>query len=200
MKWNLIFLFSVIISSSSYATDLVLLSGYQFGGEFDVIQENEEAVVLKNYNLNDEPAYALALDIDTGKNTAVGAYISQQTTSLPLDDSGSEIALDVRYIHLTATERWRHGHRWESFVSGGAGVSYFDPDEVSNETKFSIGLGFGGSFFLTDFLAFRVETRGFVTLMDTNSSLFCGSNGCKARVSSPTLLQGNASAGLVLRF
>jgi len=199
-KRTLMFAILSVLSSRALATDLSVTYGYQFGGEFDVVQDGE--VSKDSYNLNDEIVYTLALDIPSSKSTAVGTYISHQATALPLskDKNVPEVILDVNYFHLTASERFKHSKRWESYVAGGAGITYFNPDELDSHSRFSLGLGFGGLFFLADFLALKFETRGFMTLMDSDSAVFCGSNGCKAWVSSPTLFQANASAGLLFRF
>ncbi len=83
------------------------------------------------------------------------------------------------------------------------GVTRVDPDKsgLSSETRFALGAATGVDYPLGKRIAFRLEGRGIATFIDTDSGIFCGSNGgCAAVTRSDVLWQFEAIAGLTFRF
>ena len=74
------------------------------------------------------------------------------------------------------------------------------PERGNTETKFSFSLGGGIKIPLTEHIGLRVEGRGFGTMFDENSSLFCVNNRCAVRVEGDVIWQFTGFAGVVFSF
>jgi hypothetical protein len=70
---------------------------------------------------------------------------------------------------------------------------------LSTETRFSLSIGGGAKFFITEHLGLRLDARGIFTALNSNATVFC-SGGCAISVQSSGFMQGELGAGLVLRF
>jgi opacity protein-like surface antigen len=88
-----------------------------------------------------------------------------------------------------------------TFVSGGLGFTYMDPDYSGFDSalRASLSLGVGLKYRITDDIAFRLETRGLATMFNNNSAIFC-SGGCTLAVNGNFILQGEVFAGVAFGF
>ena len=73
--------------------------------------------------------------------------------------------------------------------------------DLNSETFLSGNLGVGYMLPLGKPVGLRFEARGYGTLINNNSSMFCGSNaGCVVSIKGNAMYQGEALAGLSIRF
>jgi hypothetical protein len=109
--------------------------------------------------------------------------------------------VDVDYFHIGGIHNLSGG-RVRPFVAGGFGVTRLDPQQsgLSAATEFSVGLGGGAKVWLTRHLGLRLEGRGYINLTDTHGSLFCGNNGCVARINGSGFGQFELTAGVFAAF
>jgi hypothetical protein len=182
--------------------ELTPFGGYTFGGDFD------DTDTTASLALDDGANFGLIFDIRESPNTQWEILYSRQateadTTGLPV--SGPPLDLDVHYIHGGGTYLF-DGDNARPFLAATIGASHFEPglDSVSSETFFSFSIGVGLHVRPNDRFGIRLEARGFGTLMDSDTDLFCQSDPagalCAVRVEGTLLWQFQTMAGFVFRF
>jgi hypothetical protein len=88
----------------------------------------------------------------------------------------------------------------------GIGATRFSPSgaDATDLTRFSGSLGLGVAMPMSEHLAFRLEARGYLTLVDSDTSIFCrsdnGTGFCRIVASGSTIFQAELLAGFALRF
>jgi opacity protein-like surface antigen len=87
------------------------------------------------------------------------------------------------------------------FVSGGLGATHISPanNDFSSETKFSLSIGGGLKFPLSQNIGLRLEARGYGTVVSSGGTILC-SGGCIAKFTGSLFMQFEASAGLSIAF
>ena len=121
--------------------------------------------------------------------------------------SAFEVGTSVGQADLfTMTVRQLHGHvvyrlgradaKWQPFVFGGLGATFFSADTVESETKFSLDVGGGVKCFLSRMIGARAHVRYKPTFINDPSDTFCDPFGfCQG-----VLHQIEFSGAVVLRF
>jgi opacity protein-like surface antigen len=174
-------------------------AGLRFGGAFEDTNTGTEI------SLNDSGSYGLVLDVDIAPDQQIEIYLSRQSTTLSANGTftGNPLFdLTVEYYHFGGLYLIDvQNDRVRPFVSGGLGLTRMNPqgDGLSTETRFSLSIGGGVKFFLTDRVGLRLDGRGIFTALDSSGAMFC-SGGCAISVQSSGFIQGELGAGLVLRF
>jgi hypothetical protein len=203
--------FFVIIFSCSARTfaqeqpfsfEITPFGAYRFGGEFEETDGNF------SIDLDDSSSYGLILNARHSPITQWEILYSRQETSADTTGLGlSEPKLDinVEYLHAGGTYLW-DGNQVRPFLAATLGATRI---EVSNpgfdsDSFFSFSLGLGLQIRPTDRLGLRLEARGFATLLDSNTDLFCefgpSNNICAIRIDGTIMWQVEAIAGIVFRF
>ena len=109
------------------------------------------------------------------------------------------LGLTIDYYHFGGTTIFKGGDL-KPFVSGGLGVTHISPDgNLSSETKFSLSIGGGIKVPLSHQIGLRFEGRGFGTVVNSSSGIFC-SGGCSASFSGDMYLQFEAFMGVSVAF
>jgi hypothetical protein len=176
---------------------------YRIGGEFE--QQDAGA----DLELRESSAHGVLLDIRAQANTQWEFLYAQQSTELvssasfadsePVDD------LVVEYFHFGGTYLF-DGTETRPFVALTVGAARFEPEDpgLDPETFFSASLGAGVHLRATNRVGFRLEGRAFLSLIDSDSALFCRSGGssnvCAIRLEGTALTQWEVRAGVTFRF
>jgi opacity protein-like surface antigen len=133
---------------------------------------------------------------------SLGAEVlwTQQASALEVGTSDGKadlFTMTVRQLHGNVVYRFgRAGARWQPFVFGGLGATFFTADTVESETKFSLDVGGGAKFFLSRSVGARAHVRYKPTFLNDSSESFCDPFGfCQG-----VLQQIEFSAAAVLRF
>ena len=113
------------------------------------------------------------------------------------DGKADLFKMTVRQLHGNVVYRLgRAGAKWQPFVFGGLGATFFTADTVESETKFSLDVGGGVKFFLSRLVGARAHIRYKPTFLNDSSGSFCDPFGfCQG-----VLQQIEFSAAAVLRF
>jgi opacity protein-like surface antigen len=210
-----VFRFSVLLALLTYclpslATDVTLLTGYQFNSDFEIVSANKLPPVTEpdtgepgdDVELEDGAAFSLAVDFvfEQQQTKRIGFYISYEQTEFDDNAGLSDRDMDVTHVHFTAMSYYPQG-RLEPFVMAGLGAGFFSPKDstLKDETKFSAQVGTGTNYRFTDNLLLRLDVRWLGTFFNSSSSAFC-SGGCTIAVSSETYSQVQANLGLMYRF
>ncbi len=175
-------------------------AGYRVGGSL------EDSVSGDDHDLDDGASLALALEFRYGKgdDRYLQLWYSRQGSSV--SDGLADHDVDIEYLHFGGTVPIGDYERAQGYFVLGLGATRFSPSGVgaTNQTKFSGSLGLGIAMPISGHTAFRLEARGYLTFVDSDTSIFCrsdnGSGFCRIIASGSTILQGEVLAGFAVSF
>ena len=185
-----------IAPAKDYA--VTVYAGYRGGGSFT------DADTGQSLALESNGAVSLALDLPYDASRQYQIFVSHQRTNLSLDtppSAGSNrLPMDITYLHIGGTNFFDGEVGKGVYAVGGLGATLFNPGQgYKSEVYPSINVGFGYQWLLGDTFAVRVEARGYATLVNSNSGVFC-SGGCVVSISGDTVSQGEVMLGVSSRF
>ena len=185
-----------IAPAKDYA--VTVYAGYRGGGSFTDADTGQSLVLESN------GAVSLALDLPYDASRQYQIFVSHQRTNLSLDtppSAGSNrLPMDITYLHIGGTNFFDGEVGKGVYAVGGLGATLFNPGQgYKSEVYPSINVGFGYQWLLGDTFAVRVEARGYATLVNSNSGVFC-SGGCVVSISGDTVSQGEVMLGVSSRF
>lgn len=180
------------------AYEVAGLAGYRLGGH---LQDEATDETLK---LGDAGAYGVILDMPynvQGQLELIWSHSGETLKPDTLFAGAPRFDVDVDYFQFGGIHNLE-GDRVRPFVAASLGVTRLVPKQsgLDAATEFSLGLGGGAKVWLTRHLGLRLEGRGYLTLTDTSGALFCGNNGCVARISGGGFGQFEVSAGVFAAF
>jgi len=199
----LFFIMTLVVTTvSSHAADFEITPtfGYTFGGK---LKDSDTEESLK---FDDSESYGFILGL-RDKSKVGGAFYellySHQSTNLKVDNelfsSKKHFDVDINYLHLGG-RYGPEGATFNPYVVAGVGVAYFDPKEGDSETKFSFSIGGGVNVPLSEHIGLRFEGRGFGSVFENNSSIFCANNQCLIKTKGDVLWQFTGFSGVVFSF
>ncbi|MGH8185830.1 MAG: hypothetical protein ACREUC_04650, partial [Steroidobacteraceae bacterium] len=170
--------------------------GFMGGGEF------EDPVDDSDRDLDEDTAFGLIVNasVDAWRHYEL-VYAQQGTTfdgAIPTD-------IDVQYLQIggiVSNPDSRHVIPYFGLTFGAARLS---PDEpgLDDETKLAFSAAGGVRVPINERFGVRLDLRAFVTLLESDSNLFCVSSSgltCRIRAKSDTMLQYSASLGVTIGF
>lgn len=180
-------------------------AGYTGGGNFT------NAATGQSLSLDETASYGILLgfrqapDPKQPGTSWIELYLSRQQTQLRagqgLFGGNPVLDLDIEYYHLGGTYGQAEG-KVQPFVAGGFGATRMVPQQygLSAETQFSLNLGGGVKWYLTERVGLRFEGRWFATLVSSSGGIFCSNGACLVTVQGDAFTQFTANAGLILAF
>jgi hypothetical protein len=189
------------IPTCAYAqieNDVTVYGGYRFGGALT------DVTTGKTWDLTEGPAYSIAADFGIDRRTQWEIFISHQNTSLRASGFSpvtGDIGLGITYYHVGGTYFFDQEVGKGGYVVGGFGLTNFSPKPagLSSETRFSLNVGVGYMIPVTKHVAVKLETRGYVTLVNSSGGFFC-SGGCVVQIKGDAITQAEVMAGIAARF
>ena len=175
--------------------EFIPFTGFRFGGSLED-QDSEY-----NRDLEEGGDWGFVLGHTASHNTRYELLYSYQDSGLAdKTDPDNAFDLEIHYLHLGGTVDISR-ERFTPFVSGGLGLTRMNPHRIDleDETLFSLSLGGGLKWYPTNRLGLRLEVRGYGSLTDSNSTLFCD-GGCNLRVGGSLLPQFETNLGLIFKF
>lgn len=203
---KLVFLFACSVpgfaQEQSFNFELTPYGAYRVGGEFD----EEDGVV--SIDLDDNESYGFILNARHSPITQWEILYSRQETTadaagLGLTDPAPE--LTVSYLQVGGTYLW-DGELVRPYLAATLGGTHVNISTAGfdSDTFYSGSIGLGLHVSPNSRLGLRLEARGFGTLIDSDTDLFCQfgpmNNICAVRVDGTIMWQVEAMAGLVFRF
>jgi hypothetical protein len=193
----------MLVSVSGAAGNAVTLyGGYRGGGGFTA-QATGQALDLESSG-----TVSASLDFAMDASRQYQLFVSYQDSKIPnftgsggASASGQSLPMSVTYLHVGGTNFFDGPIGKGPYVVGGFGATLFQPSMsgYSSEWRPSMNIGIGYQWPLGESLALRVEARGYLTLINSESSLFC-SGGCVVNIKGDAFTQGEALIGLSARF
>jgi hypothetical protein len=175
---------------------VTVYGGWRGGGSFQQDTSPFTAIDLKS-----SASGAIALDFGLDAMRQVQLFASYQSTDLEPSATTPALALTVSYLHLGGTNYFETAIGRGAYVVGGLGVTRLSPglSGLSDEYRPSLNLGLGYQWPITGALSLKAELRGYFTLINSNSALFC-SGGCVVAIKGDGLTQVEGLLGLSLAF
>jgi hypothetical protein len=191
-----------VAQDESTKFELTPFAAYRGGGQFEQKEGSAE------FDVQESSAWGLILNGKVEANTEWEVLYSSQSTSIETtgaiaDEPGFD--MDIEYLHVGGTYLF-DGDRVRPFIAATLGASRFGPrpSGFSAETFVSESFGGGWKISLAKNLALRIEARGFATLVDDDSRLFCASSeagaACLLVLDGSFFTQWETRAGLTFRF
>jgi hypothetical protein len=184
--------------------ELTPFYGYRMGGQFDV--DNPPPGTASSADLNASGAWGMDLGIYRDRNSFYEILYSHQATGLNVRDTSLKgVDVTVQYLQAGGTLLFPGKGRAVPYLSLTVGATMFGANGgYGSETKFSASLGGGVRIPFNDHVAATIGARGYLTVVNSDTSFFCaGGNGtatCLLRTSGSTFFQGEALAGLTVVF
>jgi opacity protein-like surface antigen len=174
--------------------------GYRGGGRFDIRNSNQ------NIDVDPDNSMSLVLGWKIDPTEQYELLYARQETNLESISPFGPVDLDIEYLHIGGSVITNDERRVLPYITGGLGVTRFKPDvpSIDEEVHFSLNVGGGLRVPFNDHFSLRLEARGYVTFVDTNTAIFCvsGSNGglCNIRGRGKTFFQYDAMLGAAFTF
>jgi opacity protein-like surface antigen len=174
--------------------------GYRTGGKLEVAGTGE------SLRLDDQQSFALALNLRIDEGSQYELFYGRESTELDPNPTVGPVDIEVDYLHVGGTLVVNDKQRWTPYIVGGLGATRFrpEPSEARDSTKFSLSIGGGLRIPVSERFSIRLEARGFLTFVNTDSSFFCASGAlggaCAVRADGNTFIQYEALAGAAFAF
>lgn len=177
-----------------------LHAGYRDGGNL------EDTATSDDRDLDAAGSLALALEMRyaPGDDRWFQLWYARQDTDV--DDGDETHDVDVEYLHLGGTVPFGDFGRAQPYFAAGIGATRLSSPgaDVDERHYFSGSLALGLDVPLATHASLRMEARGYVSAVDSDTALFCRSDGqgglCRIRASGSTLVQLEALVGVAIRF
>jgi hypothetical protein len=173
--------------------------GYRLGGGFKLSDTGQQV------DMDDHGSFALALDVqaaDAGQYELL--YARQSTVLRGAAFAATKIA--VEYLHIGGTALLADGPRLKAYILAGIGATRLSPGPTvgREDSRFSASLGLGMRVPVSPRFSLRLEGRGFLTLMNADTAIFCRSDQggalCLVRARGSSLFQFDFLAGAAYAF
>jgi hypothetical protein len=191
-------LFALALPAAAQSESAITLyGGYRFGGEFTDVNTEQP------WEFTDGGSFGLAFAKGIDPQRQYEFFVSHRNGALKppgFSAVASNIGLSVTYYHLGGN--WfPDGLGRGAYLAGGLGLTHLNPREqgLNSETRFSLSLGFGYMIPAGKNFGFKLEARGYLTLVDSTSAIFC-SGGCIVQVKADTFTQVDLLGGISARF
>jgi opacity protein-like surface antigen len=171
-------------------------AGYQFGGSI------QSALLDRKLSFKSDLDYGGSLDLAIGKTWRFEVYYSRHDTELE-GEGLNEVGFDVKIERLMAgflEEKGRGSVKYFGSILVGATRYTPGPAELSDDTRFSAGLGLGVKSFFSENFGLRLEGHVFYTSVQSGGGIFCTDGECVFRYSGSGIWQGDVAAGLFIAF
>ena len=158
--------------------------------------------------VKDSGAFGVHLGVKTAADGEIEALFSRQDSRLE-SDSGfftstvlSPIKLDTYQLggsYLFGDE----DAKVRPYIGAGMGVTRLlpEPANLEAETRFSASIAGGVKAYVGRHIGFRLELRGFFTVIDSDSRIFCSPGlACVVRTKGSDISQAEIRGGLIFRF
>lgn len=174
--------------------------GYRAGGSLEDMDTGDDR------DVDEGESFAVALELRHAEHQDrwFQLWYSRQATAI--EDELVDHDLDIEYLHLGGTVPMGSYGKAQPYMSAGLGGTRFSVSgpEADDEVRFSGSLAIGVAMPLSENVDFRIEARGYLTVVDSDSAFFCRSDGgeglCRIIASGSTIGQVEALAGIVFRF
>ena len=189
-------------ASSAPSNEYVAVSAYLGGRIASDLQDIETGQDAK---ISDDFAQALAVNWYFGRNQETELFFSNSKHTLSLTGETESVATDIyfSYLHFGGKVLFPSEGALSSSVGLGLGATFFLPDESKYDTEIALSgnINAGLRYELNPRWALRGDIRLYGTVLNSNSSFFCGSEvGCLVKVQGEVYVETELKAGVEYKF
>jgi opacity protein-like surface antigen len=191
---------ALIASTASAAEEarfqLTPFAGYAVSSDFESDQDVER-------NVKDTSGWGLILNFEEQPSRY---YELIYSTFSPEVEGDPALDMDIHYLQIGGTVAYPEATRVIPYLGLTAGAARFSPDVngLDSATRVAFSIGAGVRVPITEHIGIRAEWRSYITLLSSDSDVFCksaeGSATCLLRSESDTFLQHTAQLGVVIGF
>lgn len=190
--------------ASAQSVEITPMGGYRFGGSFGLAPTTADEASAE-LEVADAAAFGLHLGVMVSEDGEVEVLYSRQNTRLRAagfftSEALFDLALETyqfggNYFFRDAQERVR------PYIGMGLGLTRLipEPGDLETENRFAASFAAGAKAYLGAHFGLRVEVRGFFTVLESESDIFCGRR-CFVRTTGSELSQAEVRGGLIFRF
>jgi opacity protein-like surface antigen len=185
--------------------EITPFAGYRLGGDFDVRDPNNSRS-RQRADLDDHGSFGLALAVRRDESSQYELLYMREATTFEQTSPLGPLDVNVEYLHLGGTLDANVDSNFplQPYLVGGLGITRFELQSGRDDSRFSISLGGGLRVPVSQRFSLRFEARGYVTFIDTSSSIFCASGSfggvCAIRGKGSTFTQFDLMAGAAFAF
>ncbi len=189
---------------TNWSWEVTPFVGYRMGGDFDL----EGTPTARKVDLDDHGSFGLAVNLFSSgdKTESYELFYSRQQANVAKSSPLAPFGLNVEYLHLGGTLNVSDELPVKPYIVGGLGLTRFSPrtGDGGDDSHFSLSLGGGLKLPVTKSFSVRLEARGYVTFVNSDSAFFCisGPQGgaCSVRVKGDSFIQYELLAGAAFAF
>ena len=207
--WSLAPVLLVLAPTAAHGqrVEITPLVGYRVGGSFAATVGTDPAAGVIDYEVQDAASFGVHLGVRVAEDGELELLYSRQDTRF-----GTDGLFTGQPLFALALETWQaggnylfgeEGSRLRPYIGVGLGITRLlpEPADLQDETRFSASFAGGVKVWLGRHVGLRFEARGFFTVLESEGNAFCGTGGeCLVHAKGSDISQGEARAGLVLRF
>ncbi|WP_022942082.1 outer membrane beta-barrel protein [Psychromonas hadalis] len=189
---------------SSFATpvpvdDFVAISVY-LGGRYS--EDLTDSDTGQSAEISNNFAQALALSWYYGRNTEGELLYSNSKQDFTMSDKNISTKIYISYLHFGGRVNFVNESPFSTSIGLGIGATFFVPDEsqYDNDMALSGNITGGMRYELSDQWALKADLRVFGTVLQNDSSLFCGNNQCLVNLDGEVYVQTELMAGVEYKF
>lgn len=193
------FLFSSLAQAAEQTSFQVApFGGFRMGGSL------EDAETGEGRDIEEAASFGVSFEMRYGREDRWWQlWYSRQGSEIRSPDG--TLDLDVEYLHFGGTVPINDEGRVQSYLAAGIGATRMTPGGgLDDAVEFSGSLGLGLSVPLSERVALRFEARGYLTVVDADSSIFCssvnGAGACRIVASGSTMFQAELLAAIAFGF
>lgn len=189
-------LLSLAAATAAAQTSIAAYGGFRGGGSFEQDDGSSASLDLKS---SASGALAFSFAVDAARQGQV--LLSYQSTDIEASATTPKVPLTVTYLHFGGTNYFEGTIGRGPYVAAGIGATWMSPSlsGLSSEVRPSLNLGLGYEWPISGALSLKAELRGYFTLVNSNSALFC-SGGCVVAIKGDGLVQVEGLIGLSVAF
>ena len=194
-------LLAIGVTSTAQAQGFGLtpFGGWRFGGGLVDLETGHDV------SLDDTLVYGLIFSFpwNAKDRSRLELVWNHQDTTVGLTNVEIPVLdLELDYLHIGGSVPFATPYKKvEALLSGGLGGTYMRPglDGAGSQLRFSLSLGGGLLFHVSDRVGIRLEARGWLTFTESGAAVFC-SGGCVVAFSANGFGQVELTTGLQLSF
>jgi len=174
--------------------------GYRMSGGFRVTATDQSV------DIDDHGSFALALGLQADEDSRYELFYGRQSSVLRSGTTFAPTGIKVEYLHLGGTYVLNDEYPVKPYLGGGLGITRFSPDPAfgHENTRFSGSLALGLRVPFNRHFLLRAETRGYLTLVNSDTAFFCRSDQggllCRIHSRGSTFTQGDLLIGVAYEF
>ena len=199
---GLVVLLAGAVTASAQTVEITPMGGYRLGGSFTIEGASSDLAV------KDSGAFGIHLGVKVSADGEIEALFSRQDTQLKSDNGffTSAVLFPIKLDTYQLGGSYLFGEedaKVRPYIGLGMGVTRLvpEPSYLETETRFSASLAGGLKAYVGPHLGFRLELRGFFTVIDSESRIFCTpALPCIVTTKGSDISQAEIRGGLIFRF